>query len=167
MCVSVCDVCRWCCCVATQLYATARAMSTRMSPTAMVCIHLPDTLTPSLPDTLPDPCLHLPPPGDVIKGKVSRDEVAALCIALLGLPLASDTTFEIKSTVPFSTPWQVGAAVQQCQQVLGGCVPPPAACHTLLPGLYRLLPGLYRLLPGLYRLLPGLHNLPFTCRQPV
>jgi hypothetical protein len=44
----------------------------------------------------------------VIKGKVSRDEVAGLCVALLGLPAAADTTFEIKSTIPFSQPWQVG-----------------------------------------------------------
>ena len=40
--------------------------------------------------------------GDTIKGKVSREDVADLCVALLDLPMAANTTFEIKSTVPFS-----------------------------------------------------------------
>jgi hypothetical protein len=79
----------------------------------------PPHLTPSLP-----PC---PPAGDVIKGKVSRDDVAELCIALLGLPQATDTTFEIKSTVPFSTPWEVRTVCQQLPGVIpvpgGACVP--------------------------------------------
>ncbi|KAF6258399.1 complex I intermediate-associated protein 30-domain-containing protein [Scenedesmus sp. NREL 46B-D3] len=43
--------------------------------------------------------------GDVIKGKISREEVAGLCISLLQQPGATGTTFEIKSTVPFSQPW--------------------------------------------------------------
>eukprot|EP00898_Chlorokybus_atmophyticus_P008474 jgi/Chlat1/8628/Chrsp86S00660 len=43
--------------------------------------------------------------GDTIKGKVSRDDIAELCIALLERPEALDKTFEVKSTVPFSQPW--------------------------------------------------------------
>jgi len=43
--------------------------------------------------------------GDVVKGKISRDDVAQLCVALLDESVAADTTFEIKSTVPFSTPF--------------------------------------------------------------
>jgi hypothetical protein len=31
--------------------------------------------------------------------------VAELCVALLDCPAAAGTTFEIKSTVPFSQPW--------------------------------------------------------------
>lgn len=45
--------------------------------------------------------------GDVIKGKISREDVAELCVALLSCPEALNATFEIKSTVPFSTPWTV------------------------------------------------------------
>jgi len=45
--------------------------------------------------------------GDVIKGKISRDDVAQLCIALLKQEDAAGVTFEIKSTVPFSTPFEV------------------------------------------------------------
>lgn len=48
--------------------------------------------------------------GDTIKGKISREEVAELCVELLERPEALDTTFEIKSTVPFSQPWQVDPA---------------------------------------------------------
>lgn len=44
--------------------------------------------------------------GDTIKGKVGREDIAELCCALLGSPLAVNTTFEVKSTVPFSQPWQ-------------------------------------------------------------
>ena len=43
--------------------------------------------------------------GDVIKGKISRDDVAELCIALLETPGMANVSFEIKSTVPFSQPW--------------------------------------------------------------
>eukprot|EP00198_Chlamydomonas_reinhardtii_P011582 XP_001700919.1 protein with predicted nucleoside-diphosphate-sugar epimerase activity [Chlamydomonas reinhardtii] len=43
--------------------------------------------------------------GDTVKGKISRDDVADLCVALLGCPAATNTTFEVKSTVPFSQPW--------------------------------------------------------------
>ena len=43
--------------------------------------------------------------GDLLKGKISRDDVAELCVALLETPGAADVSFEIKSTVPFSQPW--------------------------------------------------------------
>jgi hypothetical protein len=47
--------------------------------------------------------------GDVMRGKISRDDVAELCVALLrgrGGAAAAGATFEVKSTVPFSTPWE-------------------------------------------------------------
>ncbi|PNH08398.1 hypothetical protein TSOC_005030 [Tetrabaena socialis] len=47
--------------------------------------------------------------GDTIKGKISREDVADLCVALLGCPAATDTSFEVKSTVPFSQPWTLDA----------------------------------------------------------
>lgn len=40
-----------------------------------------------------------------LQGKISREEVADLCVALLQLPSAVGTTFEMKSTIPFSQPW--------------------------------------------------------------
>jgi len=43
--------------------------------------------------------------GDVIKGKISREDVADLCCSLLELPGSAGTTFEISSTVPFSQPF--------------------------------------------------------------
>lgn len=45
--------------------------------------------------------------GDTIKGKLSRQDVAELCVELLSQELALDTTFEVKSTVPFSQPFKV------------------------------------------------------------
>ena len=36
-----------------------------------------------------------------------REEIAELCTALLSEPAGLDTTFEIKSTVPFSQPFTV------------------------------------------------------------
>ncbi len=36
--------------------------------------------------------------------------MAELCVELLNLPSALDTTFEIKSTVPFSQPFEVDPA---------------------------------------------------------
>ncbi|EOA16251.1 hypothetical protein CARUB_v10004397mg [Capsella rubella] len=45
--------------------------------------------------------------GDNITGKVSRDEVARICIAALESPSALNKTFEVKSTVPFSEPFTV------------------------------------------------------------
>ncbi|GAB4824163.1 hypothetical protein N2152v2_011209 [Parachlorella kessleri] len=48
--------------------------------------------------------------GDTIRGKISREDVAQLCVELLQQPAAANTTFEIKSTVPFSTPFAVDAA---------------------------------------------------------
>ena len=41
------------------------------------------------------------------QGKISREDIADLCAALLETPVACDTTFEIKSTVPFSQPFEV------------------------------------------------------------
>ncbi len=40
-----------------------------------------------------------------LQGKISREDVADLCVALLGCPAAACTTFEVRSTVPFSQPW--------------------------------------------------------------
>lgn len=44
--------------------------------------------------------------GDTVRGKVSREDVADLVLALLELPEATGTTFEVRSSVPFSEPWQ-------------------------------------------------------------
>lgn len=44
--------------------------------------------------------------GDTVRGKVSREDVADLVLALLELPEAEGTTFEVRSSVPFSEPWQ-------------------------------------------------------------
>jgi len=48
--------------------------------------------------------------GDVLKGKVSREDVADLVVALLDCPAGAGLTFEVKSTVPFSQPWTGPAA---------------------------------------------------------
>ncbi|CAI0475940.1 unnamed protein product [Linum tenue] len=45
--------------------------------------------------------------GDNITGKVSREEVARICIAALDSPYACDKTFEVKSAIPFSEPFTV------------------------------------------------------------
>ncbi|XP_044481342.1 protein HIGH CHLOROPHYLL FLUORESCENCE PHENOTYPE 173, chloroplastic-like isoform X1 [Mangifera indica] len=45
--------------------------------------------------------------GDDIMGKISREEIARICIAALDSPFACDKTFEVKSTVPFSEPFTV------------------------------------------------------------
>uniref|UniRef100_A0ACD5Z8C4 Uncharacterized protein n=1 Tax=Avena sativa TaxID=4498 RepID=A0ACD5Z8C4_AVESA len=45
--------------------------------------------------------------GDNITGKISREEVALLCVAALASPSAVGKTFEVKSTVPFSEPFVV------------------------------------------------------------
>lgn len=42
----------------------------------------------------------------MFQGKISRQDVAELCAQLLSLPDALDTTFEIKSTVPFAQPYK-------------------------------------------------------------
>ena len=42
-----------------------------------------------------------------MQGKIAREEVADLCVSLLNQPAAAGTTFEIKSTIPFSQPWEV------------------------------------------------------------
>ncbi|KAM6555668.1 hypothetical protein CsatB_002687 [Cannabis sativa] len=45
--------------------------------------------------------------GDNITGKVSREEIACICIAALDSPYACDKTFEVKSVIPFSEPFTV------------------------------------------------------------
>ncbi|KAL1560352.1 protein HIGH CHLOROPHYLL FLUORESCENCE PHENOTYPE 173, chloroplastic [Salvia divinorum] len=45
--------------------------------------------------------------GDDITGKISREEVAKICIAALKSPYACDKTFEVKSVIPFSEPYTV------------------------------------------------------------
>ncbi|XP_062095197.1 protein HIGH CHLOROPHYLL FLUORESCENCE PHENOTYPE 173, chloroplastic isoform X2 [Humulus lupulus] len=43
--------------------------------------------------------------GDNITGKISREEIARICIAALDSPYACDKTFEVKSVIPFSEPF--------------------------------------------------------------
>nr|CAB3446217.1 unnamed protein product [Digitaria exilis] len=45
--------------------------------------------------------------GDNITGKISREEVARICVAALASPNAVGKTFEVKSTVPFSEAYVV------------------------------------------------------------
>ncbi|XP_058095521.1 protein HIGH CHLOROPHYLL FLUORESCENCE PHENOTYPE 173, chloroplastic [Magnolia sinica] len=45
--------------------------------------------------------------GDNITGKISREEVARICIAALESPYARNKTFEVKSVIPFSEPFTV------------------------------------------------------------
>ncbi|XP_012091820.1 protein HIGH CHLOROPHYLL FLUORESCENCE PHENOTYPE 173, chloroplastic [Jatropha curcas] len=45
--------------------------------------------------------------GDNITGKVSREEIARICVAALESPYACDKTFEVKSVIPFSEPFTV------------------------------------------------------------
>ncbi|XP_024316191.1 uncharacterized protein LOC100826457 isoform X2 [Brachypodium distachyon] len=45
--------------------------------------------------------------GDNITGKISREEVARICVAALASPNAVGKTFEVKSTVPFSEPFVI------------------------------------------------------------
>ncbi|XP_009408895.2 protein HIGH CHLOROPHYLL FLUORESCENCE PHENOTYPE 173, chloroplastic-like [Musa acuminata AAA Group] len=45
--------------------------------------------------------------GDNITGKISREEVAQICVAALSSPYACGKTFEVKSTVPFNEPYVV------------------------------------------------------------
>ncbi|CAN6444643.1 unnamed protein product [Victoria cruziana] len=45
--------------------------------------------------------------GDNITGKISREEIARMCVAALESPAALDKTFEVKSVVPFSEPFTV------------------------------------------------------------
>ncbi|KAK7247198.1 hypothetical protein RIF29_42075 [Crotalaria pallida] len=48
--------------------------------------------------------------GDNITGKISREEVARICVAALESPYALDKTFEVKSVIPFSEPFTVDPA---------------------------------------------------------
>lgn len=45
--------------------------------------------------------------GDNITGKISREDVAEICVAALELPSACDKTFEVKSTLAFSEVFMV------------------------------------------------------------
>eukprot|EP00257_Ricinus_communis_P018104 XP_015576711.1 uncharacterized protein LOC8275173 [Ricinus communis] len=45
--------------------------------------------------------------GDNITGKISREEVARICISALESPYAHDKTFEVKSVIPFSEPFTI------------------------------------------------------------
>ncbi|XP_010686246.2 protein HIGH CHLOROPHYLL FLUORESCENCE PHENOTYPE 173, chloroplastic isoform X2 [Beta vulgaris subsp. vulgaris] len=45
--------------------------------------------------------------GDNITGKISREEVARICVAALASPHACDKTFEVKSVIPFSEPFTI------------------------------------------------------------
>ncbi|KAL5732149.1 hypothetical protein ACHQM5_004802 [Ranunculus cassubicifolius] len=45
--------------------------------------------------------------GDNITGKISREEVARICVAALESPSATNKTFEVKSVIPFSQPFTV------------------------------------------------------------
>ncbi|XP_071688251.1 protein HIGH CHLOROPHYLL FLUORESCENCE PHENOTYPE 173, chloroplastic [Rutidosis leptorrhynchoides] len=45
--------------------------------------------------------------GDNITGKISREEVAKICVAALESPYACDKTFEVKCVVPFSEQYTV------------------------------------------------------------
>ncbi|KAL6206738.1 hypothetical protein ACLB2K_023985 [Fragaria x ananassa] len=45
--------------------------------------------------------------GDNITGKISREEVAQICVAALESPYANGKTFEVKSVIPFSEPFTV------------------------------------------------------------
>jgi hypothetical protein len=59
------------------------------------------------------------------QGKIAREDIAQLAIALLESPEAADTTFEVKSTQPFPEPykaepsapprdWRVGTISKLC-----------------------------------------------------
>lgn len=48
--------------------------------------------------------------GDNITGKISRQAVARIIVDALFSPAARDTTFEVKSTIPFSQPFTVDPA---------------------------------------------------------
>lgn len=61
--------------------------------------------------------------GDTLKGKVSRDDVAALCCALLQQPGGANMTFEVGSSVPFSQAWEgpgAGAPPRDWAALLAG-----------------------------------------------
>lgn len=45
--------------------------------------------------------------GDNITGKISREEIAQICVAALESLYACDKTFEVKSVIPFSEPYTV------------------------------------------------------------
>ncbi|CAM9416803.1 unnamed protein product [Sphacelaria rigidula] len=58
--------------------------------------------------------------GDVIKGKISRDDIAELAVGSLLTPKAAGLTFEVKSDLAFSTIWeaQSGAPPRDYGEIL-------------------------------------------------
>lgn len=42
----------------------------------------------------------------LLQGKIAREDIAQLAVALLGSPEAADTTFEVKTTQPFPEPYK-------------------------------------------------------------
>lgn len=78
--------------------------------------------------------------GDTIKGKISRDDVAELCVSLLNEENMADMTFEIKSTVPFSTPWteedSASAPKRKWSQVLKEARLQPGITGKTVDGVY-------------------------------
>lgn len=74
----------------------------------------------------------------VLQGKISREDVADLCVTLLGLPSALDTTFEIKSTIPFSQPWapEEAAAPRDWAAELSGAGIKPGVTGKTVNGVY-------------------------------
>ncbi|XP_078429247.1 NAD(P)-binding Rossmann-fold superfamily protein [Wolffia australiana] len=58
--------------------------------------------------------------GDNITGKISREEVAKICIAALENPDACDKTFEVKSTLPFSETYTVDPSNPPPEKDYGG-----------------------------------------------
>lgn len=74
----------------------------------------------------------------LFQGKISREDVADLCVALLGLPSAVDTTFEIKSTIPFSQPWapEEAAAPRDWAAELSGAGVKPGVTGKTVNGVY-------------------------------
>ena len=45
-----------------------------------------------------------------MQGKIGREDIADLCVHLLTDKVARNTTFEVKSTLPFSEPWEGSGA---------------------------------------------------------
>lgn len=66
--------------------------------------------------------------------------MADLCVSLLQLPSAVGTTFEVKSTIPFSQPWEGGptgvAAPRDWAAELAGAGIRPGVTGKTVDGLY-------------------------------
>jgi len=92
--------------------------------------------------------------GDVLKGKIGRDDVAELCVQLLlpsgggGSGALRDVTFEIKSEVPFSQPWTQEASAEALAAEGVAGADQPRDWPRLLGGLRRGVTG--RTVDGAY-----------------